>query len=272
MLKRIVTALVLIPLVLVGIFKLDQQYFAIAAAALCLVGAWEWAQFCKFKKVLHRICYALTYLLPFYGVWVYKDNNAFIYALLIISMLFWLCAFAWMYLYSAFSQKVDLSGMAKLAIGYIVLTPMWLALFSIQNVSPGMILWLFLMVWGADSGAYFIGRKFGKKKLAQKLSPKKTMEGVYGGIATSAIVAVAGIFVLGLEMAAMPYWIALAALVVVFSIAGDLFESMLKRLVEIKDSGSIFPGHGGVLDRVDSLTSAAPVFFFGMLIINSMQA
>ena len=177
-----------------------------------------------------------------------------------------------MYLYSTFSQKVDLSGMAKLAIGYIVLTPMWLALFSIQNVSPEMILWLFLMVWGADSGAYFVGRKFGKKKLAQKLSPKKTMEGVYGGIAASAIVAVAGIFVLKLEMSSMPYWITLAALVVVFSIAGDLFESMLKRLVVIKDSGSIFPGHGGVLDRVDSLTSAAPVFFFGMLIINSMQA
>ncbi len=270
MLKRIITALVLIPLVLIGIFKLNQQYFAIAAASLCLVGAWEWAQFCGIKRVFHRACYALTYLLPFYGVWLYKTENAFVYALLIISILFWMSAFVWMYLYSSFSQKVDLSSMAKLSIGYIVLTPMWLALFSIQEFSPGMILWLFLMVWGADSGAYFVGRKFGKKKLAVKLSPKKTMEGVYGGIVTSAIVAVVGIFILKLELATMPYWIGLAALVVVFSIAGDLFESMLKRLTGIKDSGSILPGHGGVLDRVDSLTSAAPVFFFGMLIINSM--
>ncbi len=271
MFKRIATALVLIPLVLLGIFKLDQQNFAIVAAALCLIGAWEWGQLCKLDKIVHRICYAATYLLPFYGVWFFKDNNAFIYALLIIALLFWFCAFVWMYLYSRLSQKIDLSNMAKLAIGYIVITPMWLALFLVQSESAGMVLWLFLMVWGADTGAYFVGRKFGKKKLAEKLSPKKTMEGVYGGMATSAVVAIAGIFVLKLEVNTMPYWIVLAALVVVFSIAGDLFESMLKRLRGIKDSGSIFPGHGGVLDRVDSLTSAAPLFLLGMLIINSIK-
>ncbi|THB72494.1 MAG: phosphatidate cytidylyltransferase [Gammaproteobacteria bacterium] len=272
MLKRIITALVLIPLVLIGIFKLNQQHFAICAALLCLVGAWEWAQFCNMKKVLHRICYALTFLLPFYGGWSYKNNNAFVFALLIISVLFWMCAIAWMYLYSNHGHKIDLSDMAKLSIGYLVLTPMWLALFSIQGQSSEMVLWLLLMVWGADSGAYFIGRKFGRKKLAAKLSPKKTIEGAYGGFVASAIVAVVGVFILKLDIGNMPYWVVVATLVVISSIVGDLFESMLKRLVGIKDSGFIFPGHGGVLDRIDSLTTAAPVFFLGTLILNSLRA
>lgn len=272
MFKRIATALVLIPLVLFGIFRLDQNHFAICAAALCMIGAYEWGAFCDLKSKFQRVLYAATYLLPFIAIWLYKDEKAFVFSLLLMSIVFWFCAFFWMYRYSKSEQTVDVSNMAKLAIGYMTITPMWLALFSIQEISPGIIIWLFFIIWGADSGAYFVGRKLGKKKLAEKLSPKKTMEGVYGGIVTSAIIAVVGIYFLEIEARTIPYWIVLATATVLFSIAGDLFESMLKRLRGIKDSGSIFPGHGGVMDRIDSLTSAAPLFFFGMLLINLVQA
>lgn len=272
MFKRIATALVLIPLALLGVFKLDQNYFAVCAAALCMIGAYEWGAFCDLKPVFYRILYAVTYLLPFLAIWLYKDDKAFVFSLLLLNLIFWLCAFFWMYRYSKSEQPVDLSNMAKLATGYMTIAPMWLALFSIQSVSPWIIIWLFFIIWGADSGAYFVGRKFGKKKLAEKLSPKKTMEGVYGGVVTSAIIAVVGIYLLKIEVRTIPYWVVLAIITVLFSIAGDLFESMLKRLKGIKDSGSIFPGHGGVMDRIDSLTSAAPLFFFGMLLMNLVQA
>lgn len=269
MFKRIATALVLIPLVLLGIFKLDQSHFAICVAVLCLIGAYEWGPFCDLTSKLHRVLYAATYILPFLAIWPYKDNTVFVSSLLSISLIFWFSAFFWMYRYSKSEQPVDVSNMAKLTMGYMTIIPMWLALFSIQEISPEIIIWLFFIIWGADSGAYFAGRKFGKKKLAEKLSPKKTMEGVYGGMITSAIIAVVGIYVLEIELRTVPYWIILAMLTVLFSIGGDLFESMLKRLRGIKDSGSILPGHGGILDRVDSLTSAAPLFFLGMLLIKS---
>jgi phosphatidate cytidylyltransferase len=126
------------------------------------------------------------------------------------------------------------------------------------------VLFTLLLVWGADIGAYFAGHRFGHTRLAPAVSPGKTWEGVIGGFALSAIVAVAGSAWFALPLYA---FVPLCLAAVGFSIVGDLTESLLKRFAGVKDSGTLFPGHGGVMDRIDSVTGAAPVLFFGLTIL-----
>ena len=129
-------------------------------------------------------------------------------------------------------------------------------------------MYLFLLVWGADSGAYFIGRKFGNKKLAPKVSPNKSVEGLYGGIVTSMLIVITvTLLYLNISIPELLLFLILSVLTVFSSVLGDLFESMIKRRAGIKDSGRILPGHGGVLDRIDSLLAAAPIFAAGMYVL-----
>jgi phosphatidate cytidylyltransferase len=145
--------------------------------------------------------------------------------------------------------------------GFFVLVPAWLALARLHASDPQLLLYLLLLVVAADIGAYFAGRRFGKNKLAPRVSPGKTWEGVLGGLAASALMALIG--VRWFEVSAASF-IGLCALVVAASIVGDLTESLFKRHAGLKDSGSLLPGHGGLLDRVDSITAAAPVFLVGL--------
>lgn len=152
-------------------------------------------------------------------------------------------------------------------MGIIILTASITAIYSLWQVSPWWLMYVFLLVWCADSGAYFIGRKFGKRKLAPNVSPNKSIEGFIGGIITASFVAMGVGFGLELGTVALIAFLGLSGLTVLASVLGDLFESMLKRRAGIKDSGSILPGHGGVLDRIDSLLSATPVFALGVLVL-----
>jgi CDP-diglyceride synthetase len=134
--------------------------------------------------------------------------------------------------------------------------------------SPWWLMYLFLLVWGADSGAYFVGRKFGKRKLAPTVSPNKSVEGLYGGILTTIIVMLVVQYqYLNLTWVQQLLFLILSLITVFGSVLGDLFESMIKRRAGIKDSGRVLPGHGGVLDRIDSLLAAAPIFATGMYIL-----
>lgn len=129
-------------------------------------------------------------------------------------------------------------------------------------------MYLFLLVWGADSGAYFVGRKFGRKKLAPSVSPNKSVEGLYGGVSVAAIIIVVVAWIyLDLTLIQYLLFIILSVVTVLGSVLGDLFESMIKRRAGIKDSGRVLPGHGGVLDRIDSLLAAAPIFAAGMYLL-----
>lgn len=159
-------------------------------------------------------------------------------------------------------------------IGGVILIPAWLSLILIHSstsqTSPvntsgiSLIIFLFLLIWLADSAAYFSGRKFGSKKLANNVSPGKSWEGVYGALSMSLIFGASYAIYADMQFIAAVYFILLVLLTASFSILGDLVESMFKRMAGIKDSSNILPGHGGVLDRIDSLTSAAPVFFAGL--------
>jgi phosphatidate cytidylyltransferase len=153
------------------------------------------------------------------------------------------------------------------AIGLILLVPAWLALLflhSVDSQGPYIVISLFVLIGVADSGAYFAGRSMGLTKLAPVISPGKTLEGVYGALVAGAITA----FIIGhlfdYSGINLVSYISVALLCIVFSIVGDLFESVTKRSAGVKDSGSLFPGHGGVLDRIDSLTAAAPLYLLGL--------
>jgi len=155
--------------------------------------------------------------------------------------------------------------MSKMVIGFLVLIPAWVAMVGMKAHPQGnlLIFMLFLLVWGADIGAYFTGKRFGRKKLIPQVSPGKTREGVLGGLAVCVLVAIGFAISSELSMGATLALLLLALVTGMVSVLGDLFESMFKRERGIKDSGRILPGHGGILDRIDSLTAAAPIFLLG---------
>lgn len=149
-------------------------------------------------------------------------------------------------------------------MGIVILTAAISAMFYLWQLSPWWLLYVFSLVWCADSGAYFVGRKFGKRKMSPNVSPNKSVEGLMGGLATGLVVVI-GISLFKLQLAGMELvlFVLLSLVTILASVLGDLFESMLKRRAGVKDSGTILPGHGGVLDRIDSLLSATPIFALG---------
>jgi len=156
--------------------------------------------------------------------------------------------------------------MLKLAAGTLAIVPAWAALGLIHAQPPHGNRWLllaFLMVWAADTGAYFVGRRFGRRKLSPRISPNKTVEGLLGGLGAGLVVALVGAPLAGATVAQLPAVALVAVCAVGFSVIGDLFESLLKRHVGVKDSGHLMPGHGGMLDRIDGVIAAMPVFALG---------
>ncbi|MDY0066298.1 MAG: phosphatidate cytidylyltransferase [Steroidobacteraceae bacterium] len=254
--QRIITALVLAPLVLVVIFVLPHQAAVAALALLVLAAAWEWSAFPGFRAHSARPLYVVIISLGVIGAWTYGAQRSELDVLLYAAVAWWLIALAWIV-----ASPGAVNRLTAAAAGALVLIPAWLALSRLHAHGPQLLLFLLLLVVAADIGAYFTGRRFGKRKLAPKVSPGKTWEGVFGGLAASAVMASVGVWWFQLEWA--PF-VGLCALVVLASIVGDLTESMFKRHAGLKDSGALLPGHGGLLDRVDSVTAAAPVFLVGL--------
>jgi len=256
--QRIITALILLPIALCGFFLLDGANFALFIGLVVTPGAWEWARLAGLIAQGLRVAYAvvvagllmLLHLMPELAPWV-----------LGVSVLWWALA-TWLVLTYPRTSELWASVACRLLIGLLVLLPAWQGLVLIKHWPLGnwLIMAVMVLVWGADIGAYFSGRAFGKRKLAPQVSPGKSWEGVYGGLALSLVITAvvgvtrewsAGELILGLFG---------AAVVVLVSVVGDLTESMFKRRSGIKDSSNLLPGHGGVLDRIDSLTAAIPLF------------
>lgn len=256
--QRIITALILAPLALCGFFLLEGGSFALFLGAVVVLGAWEWARLCGFEAQSSRVLYAvvvaallfLLYLLPDLAPW-----------LLVAALIWWLVA-TWLVLTYPASSEHWSSALCKLVIGLLILLPAWQGLVLIKQMPLGnwLILCVMILVWGADIGAYFSGKAFGKRKLAPTVSPGKSWEGLYGGLAACLLItAVVGAY-RGWSLGEIIFALVCAAIVVLISVVGDLTESMFKRKSGIKDSSNLLPGHGGVLDRIDSLTAAIPVF------------
>ncbi|HAK52966.1 MAG TPA: phosphatidate cytidylyltransferase [Gammaproteobacteria bacterium] len=255
---RILTALVIAPLAIAGVFFLPEVGFAVFVALIMAVGAWEWALLAGYTGI-QRILYAVfvTALLPA----AYFVPSTLILAL---GALWWLAAFVLVLAYPSL-VRVWSSTLARSTIGLFVLIPAWQAMLLLKthHDSNYLILLLFLLIWGADIGAYFSGKAFGKRKLAQDVSPGKSWAGFFGGLVTALAIAIAmSLIIQSPDILSIDGVIFLVGCVVVamVSVLGDLSISMFKRNAGVKDSSNLLPGHGGFLDRIDSLTSAGPVF------------
>ena len=265
--QRILTALILIPLFLALLFWTPPLGFGLVTLALTLLAAWEWAGLMELKKTSSRALYVILITLLLGAA-----LRISIVTILGVAVFGWIMAtflvVSYPKPYSFWEKK---SKIARGIMGIFVLIPCWVSLNFIRNVPEGslILLFLFVLIWGADSGAYFMGKFFGKKKLLPLVSPGKTWEGFYGALLTTLVIA---LIALTLSEVPSSMWIGaitLSLVTVLFSIIGDLFESLLKREAGVKDSGRLLPGHGGILDRIDSLTAAAPIFAAGALFLGS---
>jgi len=260
LIKRIATAAVLVPLVALGTLKLDNNLFGFALALVVALGAWEYSQLIQIKRPSLKTLYSAAVALA-------ALSSAFceplLMPLLLVSAVWWLFNIAWILLYPKYTCYWYSSWAVRLANGFFIFVPMLAALAALHKQNPDLVLLLLVLIWSADSGAYFIGRAIGKHKLCPRVSPGKTVEGAIGGIVTT--IGVMALYVgLLLENASSEQYLIyaiLALLVANASVVGDLFESLFKRISNIKDSGNLLPGHGGIFDRIDSLTAAAPIFY-----------
>ncbi|MEH6626299.1 MAG: phosphatidate cytidylyltransferase [Motiliproteus sp.] len=259
--QRILTALVLAPLVLAGVFLLPLQYFQWFVALVVLLGAWEWANLSDYSSPVQRWGYALV-ITAFLPVVVILSVSSQL--LLVLAVVFWLLVVYWVKSYPSTSGQWG-GRVSRALMGVLVLIPTWQGLVLLKSMAPsgGLILLLMLLVWGADIGAYFAGRAWGRVKLAPAVSPGKTMAGFYGGLASSLIIALLAAVYLGLSGTNLLLLMGLCLVTALASVLGDLLESMVKRHRGIKDSSQLLPGHGGIMDRIDSLTAATPVFALG---------
>ncbi len=267
LLQRLLTAIILIPLVAWGVLAADHWLFAAIVAAVMLLCAWEWARLAGLQSLPLRLLYVLLCGLLIAGLWFIATDGVSRFLILIAAGL-WLgmslALFSWRHkaLHKAAFQPFILM------LGLLLLSAAWQALVSLHqlpDIGPKLTLGLLILIWIADSAAYFTGKALGRRKLAPVLSPGKTIEGMAGALLAAALW---GVFMLVMLFSPIPSVIVVALLLslltAVVSVAGDLFESLVKRRADKKDSGHLLPGHGGIWDRIDSLIASAPVFAAGL--------
>lgn len=270
--QRVITAFILAVIFLLSLFGLPAGYFSFFIGAVLLIGAWEWANMSGCGKLWQRLVYCLVLLVLLVAASSYFGfagearpalDKGSIRDLLLLGCGWWAVA---LLLVQGYPSSAILWGNSwvRLLIGIAVLLPAWVALVYLRQQTYGawLVLLLILVVALADSGGYFVGRRFGKHKLAPAVSPGKTWEGFVGGLFANLLLM--GLLSLLLDID----WLLVLAVIVptsLVSVLGDLLESMVKRHAGVKDSGNILPGHGGILDRIDGITAGAPVFALAFL-------
>lgn len=269
--QRLLTAAVLLPLVLWLVIFASPLAFGIALGLVVFLGGLEWARLGGLESRRWRVPYAAVLVLILVGLeWLRTKTG--LYWLHVLAGVWWLVGLVWLIRWrNATMGRTQGASLPGLALGLFVLTSFWAALVDLRSGTQGplLVLALLLLIWLADTAAYFAGRRWGRHKLAPGISPGKTLEGVYGALALLLLYGVA-LYLWGILP--LPLWQLLLLCLIsgIFSIVGDLFESLLKRRRGLKDSGHLLPGHGGVLDRIDSLLSAAPVFVLGLLWLGAL--
>ncbi len=262
--QRVFTALALLAPVLAVIYFASNEVLYACAAAAGLLMAWEWTTLMGVRRTGARVTYLLLTALVMGLVWMFRAQAQWIFAL---SLVWWCLAIFLLLGFPDNLQNQKPSPVLLGVLGQILIPPTILALAFLHREGIGVLFFALVLVWAADIGAYFAGRGFGRHKLAPNISPGKTWEGAAGGLALSALWVVGvGPYVFDLTRDSLLVLLALSLVVAIFSIIGDLTESLFKRLSGVKDSGAILPGHGGVLDRVDSLLAALPIFALGLIV------
>lgn len=268
---RIITAIILIPVVLAGVIGLSPAWFAIVSGGVFLLGANEWAHFCYATSKIAKLLYILLFA-AILAVLYYFNSAHIAYPLLAAGTLFWVLALYWVATYKGDPSPALLNHHSRAAIGLFCLSTAWYALNTVRHLDgyAFWIIFLFVIIWASDIFAYFAGRAWGKTPLAPLVSPKKTMAGFWGGFIGTLCLTGVVVFVIPKMIPiyiSVPSsaWFSIALVTILIGILGDLFESLIKRIANVKDSGSILPGHGGILDRIDSLVSALPFYALSLL-------
>ncbi len=285
LLQRIITALILVPLVGLAVFLLPIEYFSLLIGLITLLAAWEWTRLIGIDSPVKRGLFLLALILPM--LWLHlwtqflelaaqvldwpdvRDYSGALEWLVIAPVLFWVLAMILIRNTPQGVLKLNLRIRYKALIGLLVLVATWLFLSRLRAFyGSEMTLYFLVLIWAADIAAYFVGKKYGKTKLAPEISPGKTVQGMYGALIAGGICAVALTLIYGFPWMIAADFVLLSLLTVLISIYGDLFFSVVKRQRGVKDTGSLLPGHGGILDRIDSLIAAVPFFYAGIILIH----
>lgn len=267
--QRTLTALLLAPLAVALILLAPTALFALVIAVMALQALWEWTRLAGFRSrplraLMLTVAAGLLALL-----WI-DYSPLLVRAVLAASVAWWLLALLWLRHVSYAAAPTRTHAWLKLGTALLAIVPAWLGLVALHRsgpLGPAWTLLALMLVWSADTGAYLAGTRFGRHKLAPTISPGKTWEGVAGGMLLALAVAAAGGGLLGVRGIGYALLLGLALITVVAAVVGDLFESLLKRHALVKDSGTFFPGHGGILDRLDSVFAALPLFVLGKLLL-----
>jgi phosphatidate cytidylyltransferase len=262
--QRVVTALLLAGLVLAVLLWMPPAAAVAVVVVVMLAGAWEWAGFAGLTSGLQRLGYLAAIGIAILAAWRVTSEPAGLVLFLRVAALWWVVGFIWLALASQRGGRL-----AAACVGFAVLVPAAIGFGRLALLEPRgqlLLLYLLVLIAAADVGAYFGGRSLGRHKLAPRVSPGKTWEGFAAGMLGAAIAAVGGAALF--EQPVLP-WLGVCVIVALVSVVGDLVESMFKRRAGLKDSGVLLPGHGGVLDRIDSLSAAAPTFLLGLLMLGA---
>jgi phosphatidate cytidylyltransferase len=273
--QRVITATVLAPLLVALIFLTRASVFATLLGLVFLLGMWEWTRMAGVRSRRLRGACLLGYAIVFALLW-HVCKSPWWWLPVLAGLLWWLLAVAWLGNPRFGAETTPGHALLKLLAGSLVVVPAWCAVVVMHgdlarpNTGHGewWVLFFACIVAAADIGAYSAGRRWGRNKLAPSISPSKTREGVYGALVCAGVVGLIGGALLRVPADRLPAIVALALLTVLFSIVGDLFESLVKRHAGVKDSGALFPGHGGVFDRMDSIVAALPVFVLGKFLLH----
>jgi phosphatidate cytidylyltransferase len=251
--QRIITAVIALLALLFVLFYAPQELALGVIVVVMLAGAWEWSAFLGHSGSAARVAYVAIIAALLAAVTLLDVSAVRVFQL---ALAWWLAALGWIFFF-----PTPIPAVVRWISGALVLVPLYLAMILLYQAAPELLLFALLIVWVADTGAFFAGKFLGRVKLAPDISPGKTWEGVIGGLAAVVVLVLLRTTWADTDLAVMiPFCLAVASL----SIVGDLTVSMFKRTAGLKDSGSLFPGHGGVLDRIDSISAAAPLFALGV--------
>ena len=258
--QRVITGVTLGVIFGLTVLFASNMVITIVMSGLLVLAVWEWGALAGINNIELRALYLAVIGVCCYAALRITNLDEFV---------IWIGAVWWLYVLILLSvtRPDTVFGRFKWPIfraaAILTLVPAWVAITQLHDENPELLLFFLFLVWIADTTAYFVGKRFGQTKLAPAISPGKTREGVIGGLAFAAVFSLIGLWWFELPAGLWVYFISLCAVTSLFSVVGDLFESLLKRCAGVKDSGRLLPGHGGVLDRIDSLTAAAPVFLAG---------
>lgn len=285
LLQRIITALILVPLVVLAVFQLPSEYFSLLIGLITLLAAWEWTHLIGINSLFKRGLFLFALIFPM--LWLHfwtqflevmaqvldwpdiRDYSGALEWLVVPPVLFWILTMILIRNLPTSILNLQLKTRYKALIGWLVLLATWMFMTRLRAFyGSELTLYFLILIWAADITAYFAGKKFGKTKLAPEISPGKTVQGMYGALIAGGICAGVLSLIYGFPWMVASDFAMLSVLTVLLSIYGDLFFSVVKRQRGVKDTGSILPGHGGILDRIDSLIAAIPFFYAGIILIH----